>query len=380
MHRNLRIAHVAWSLDTGGVEELLYITARYNPRDRYDLAFVSCQAQPGEIGGRIAALGYPVRCLGVGSRTTDVRALFRMTRTLSDLAPDIVHLYTKVNLLGRVAARMAGVRIVICNEVDLDGQGPDRGMRLVAAAKRGTECLADRIVSCSQTVRKHWDRSHSHRHTVIPLPVDFGKVATDKALHAPSGFKNGRYPVIGMISRVHPGKGHEYLLQALPEIREAFPAVRLRIVGKGPLLEPLRTLAHRLDIAANVDFAGFVPDIAAELNSFDLFVLPSLSEGLPISILEAMAAGLPIAASMVGGVPEVVEDGVTGLLFPPRAPQALARAVVRLLQDPGRARAMGAAGRQRIVNEFSPERYLAGLDALYRDLRREKRAPAAEMG
>lgn len=374
------VMHVAWALDSGGVEELLYLTAKYSNRDKFDLKFIVCSEQIGTIGEKIQQIGYLVQTINVSSRIFDLRTIYRLIRVFRLHRPDIVHLYSKVNLLGRFATKLAGVKISICNEVDLDGAGPNIGIRFVAFLKRRLEFLSDCILSCSKTVQKHWSCGDGKRHRVIYLPVDIENFSSLEVRSSNGDFKNGEFPVVGMIARVCPGKGHEFLVRAIPELRDAFPDVQVRIVGKGPLMTSLRQLADAMGVSRNIHFVGYALDTLAELQTFDLFVLPSLSEGFPISILEAMAAGLPIAASNVGGIPEAIENGVTGLLFDPQSSEALATAVTRLLRNPERARVMGTAGKQKVVQEFSPDRYLACLEDLYRDLWREKRASEAEMG
>jgi glycosyltransferase involved in cell wall biosynthesis len=245
-------------------------------------------------------------------------------------------------------------------------------MKLVAWLKRKLEFLSDKILSCSNTVRNHWDRNNTGKHHVVFLPVDIEKVGNPQIAIDHKSFKSGTYPVIGMVSRICPGKGHEYLIRALPDILDEFPAVKVKIVGKGPLLDDLKRLAQEINVANSIVFTGYVQDIYTELNSLDVFILPSLSEGFPISILEAMAAGLPVVASNVGGISEAVEDGVTGFLFKAKNTKELASAVKRMLSDRAQAVKMGNAARKKILNEFSPEKYIEKMELLYRTLAVEK--------
>jgi glycosyltransferase involved in cell wall biosynthesis len=144
-------------------------------------------------------------------------------------------------------------------------------------------------------------------------------------------------------------KGHSVLLDAISGV----PDVTLVLVGDGPEDAALRRQAQRLDIVERVVFLGFRTDIPELLSSCDLFVLPSMLEGLPLSILEAMAAGRAVVATTVGGIPEAVENGITGVLVPPRDPSALAKAIRNLLADPLLASRMGAAGKARVNQHFS---------------------------
>lgn len=185
-----------------------------------------------------------------------------------------------------------------------------------------------------------------------------------------------RTHLIGTVGRFVPPKGHTYLLDAIVRLQSQFPDVKTLVVGDGALLRPMEEKAQALGLSDAVVFTGIRRDVPEILALLDVFVLPSLWEGLPIALLEAMAAGLPVVATRVGGVPEVVEDGVTGLLVPPRDPDALAEAITRLLRDPDLRCKMGQAGRERVESEFSVEKMVRKTETLYEEVlthEREKR-------
>jgi glycosyltransferase involved in cell wall biosynthesis len=168
--------------------------------------------------------------------------------------------------------------------------------------------------------------------------------------------------VLGALARLNPQKGLGYLIAALPAIVEHHPKVRALLVGSGPLLAELEEQARSLGVAERVTFAGHRSDTVAVLRAMDIALLPSLFEGLPLSLLESMAAALPVVASEVGGIPEVVVDGVSGYLVPPGVPVELAAAVNRLLSEPGALSRMGEQARRR-AEDFS---YDAMLDRVIR--------------
>ncbi len=177
--------------------------------------------------------------------------------------------------------------------------------------------------------------------------------------------------LIGIVAHILPHKGYDDLFQALALIREKVPNIRCLIVGEAPrkrYLQRLLHLAERLSVRDRLTLVGMQDDVAPFLHAMDLFVLPSHTEGLPITILEAMAAGRPVVATAVGGIPEVVRDGETGILVPERDPRQLADAVLRLLETPGLAKAMGEAGRKRIEEAFTVEREARQTSLLYRQL------------
>ena len=163
-------------------------------------------------------------------------------------------------------------------------------------------------------------------------------------------------PVVLVFSRLNRMKGIEYFLEAVVEVSRRYPEVRFVIAGDGDNRAELEAYAAKLGIASKVLFTGFRTDLPHLLAEADLSVLPSLSEGLSNSILEAMSAGVPVVATNVGGNPEIVEDGVTGLLVPARDSAALAKAMIRMFEEPGLRLEFGAAGRRRINTVFSMER------------------------
>ncbi|MCB0165115.1 MAG: glycosyltransferase family 4 protein [Anaerolineae bacterium] len=346
----------------------MLITAKYNPREKYDLAFVACGSCEGFIGQEIKKLGYPTYGLNLTTNIYDLRLLPKLVQLLKSYKPDIVHFYFKISFLGRIAARLAGVPIIICNEVDMAWEEYGFGIGLMAHVKRRMDFLAHKVIACSNAVRDYWDRNNSNKYAVIYLPIDMAKFTKQNISANGASFKNNDYPVMGMVSRIYPGKGHEYLLKAMPKIRQSIPNAKLKIVGTGPLMSELQSLSNSLNLNGAVEFTGFIEDLSAELSAMDLFILPSLTEGFPLSIMEAMATGLPVAATPVGGIPEMIEPGETGMLFPTKNPDALADAVVEILRDPENAKRMGQQGRQKAIKQYSPEIYIKQLDELYQEL------------
>ena len=178
--------------------------------------------------------------------------------------------------------------------------------------------------------------------------------------------------MVGSLGRLHPQKGFSDLLTAFAQVRQRIPSVRLFVAGDGELRDDLEAQARSLGMAAVVTFAGVRADVSEVLAALDVFVLPSLWEGMPNAVLEAMASGLPVVATAVGGTPEVVVDGVTGLLVPPQDPGALAQAIGHLLRDPDLRRRMGRAGRRRVEEHFDVRETVRQVESLYETLLREK--------
>jgi len=358
--------HVSGQLDVGGLDELLWITAKFNLQEKYDLAFTACQSRDGYISRQIQKLGYCVYGLNITQRIYDLRIIPRLIRIFNIYKPHIVHIYFKINFFGRIAAKMAGVPITICHEVDMDWEG--YGLRIIAMIKRKLGFLADKVIASSMAVRKYWDKKGSKKYLVVYEPCDLTKFPRINYLSNGNSYKNGEYPVLGTVSRIWPRKGHEDLIRAMPKIIEAFPSTRLKIVGTGPLMTEMKSLVESLGLWKIIQFTGFVEDVYQALFSMDVFVFPTLTEAFPISVMEAMAVELPIAASAVGGIPEMIEHGKTGLLFSAGNPDSLAKAVIEMLSDYERAILMGKRAKQKVIKEFSPELYIKKLDSLYQEL------------
>jgi glycosyltransferase involved in cell wall biosynthesis len=183
-----------------------------------------------------------------------------------------------------------------------------------------------------------------------------------------------RDPVLGCAGRLVPVKGLVHLLEAVALMQPEFPSLQLQIAGAGTDRDALQAQARKLGIAERVAFLGWVSDLSATMARWTIFVQPSTSEGLGVSVLEAMAVGLPVVATRVGGLPEVVEDGTTGSLVPPASGPALASAISVLLRSADVRGNMGAAGHRRVVDQFTNLHMVNAVAAIYeRLLRREQR-------
>jgi len=363
----IRIMHVTHGLGVGGIEETLLITAKYNLNHKYELAFVSCNKADGQTARQIRELGCPVFGLDISARVYDLRLIPRLMRLCESYKPEIVHLYGKPTLLGRIAARMAKVPVVVSGEMDIWGDFK-LGIKVAAVVKRRLDFLVDKIVPCSEAVRRYWDKKGSDKYLVIYLPFNPTKLPNLNPVSTNKTNANGHHPVIGVVSRLVPNKGHEYLIRAMPIILKSFPSTRLKIVGTGPHMREMKALATSLGLAESIEFTGFVDDLSQVLSTMDVFVLPSLTEGFPLCALEAMAAGLPLAATAVGGIPELIQHRETGLLFPPGNYKLLAQAVVSILSNENSAKKMANRGQQTVLDNFSPQNYIQRLSCLYEQL------------
>ncbi len=349
----LCVVHVALQLRTGGMEKLLVEFARHADRRRVALRFVSLGGR-GAVAEDIEACGWPVVALDEpgGLRPGLVLRLARLFRHWN---ADVVHTHnTKPVLYAAPAARLAGVRRVIHTR---HGQRFQAGRRTTLAFRLAST-LVDRLVCVSQdSARLSAEEGISARRiTTVWNGVDVSRFAYEGP--------QADGPVV-MVGRLSPEKDVNTLLEAVALAVRQYPAFRLEIAGDGPCLEDLRRSATELSLGEHVEFLGEVREIPRLLGRSGLFVLPSLTEGISLTLLEAMARGLPIVATRVGGNPEVVIEGETGLLVSPQAPAELAAAMVHLLQSPNVRRRMGQAGRSRVERYFDVRRMVAEYEAHY---------------
>ena len=303
----------------------------------------------------------------------DVAALVRLTRIFAKERPDVVHAHTyKAGILASVAARLAGVPAVLFTpHGHIFSRGAKipvvpGGLKLEALRwiTRAAQGCADRITALSDQDLEQQLRlrlSAASKYVVVRNGIDCERFAGPR----PRAFKGA--PVIGAVGRFSEEKGHRYLLEAMAELRSRLPGARLVLVGYGALEGDLRSRAAGLGVEGAVTFAG-ERDSAELLGAFDVFVQPSLYESQGIAILEAMAAGVPVVASDVGGVRDVVREGATGLLVPPANPKALAEGVVRLWGDRELSHRLAEEAGRNVRERFSSVGMLDAYAALYRQL------------
>ena len=284
--------------------------------------------------------------------------LWQFVRELRELRPTIVHVHMPWVLSGRdaVAAAKAARVPVVVGTVQLwipERQGP-----VIHLKHRVLSRLIDRYVAVSRAVAAQLtDEYHVPERKVCVVP-NATPVPAALSRRAPEG----RPFTVLTVGRLHPQKGLDDLLRAAARVRDAV----FLIAGDGPERARLEALARELGVADRVRFLGFRADVPDLLDACDLFVLPSLYEGLPLGVLEAMARGAPVVGTAVPGIEEALEGGA-GMLVPPHDPEALAAAIASLAADPGRARGLAAKGRERVVQHFSLERMVDGVVQVYAD-------------
>jgi glycosyltransferase involved in cell wall biosynthesis len=284
--------------------------------------------------------------------------------------PHLIHTHSRrgADYWGGIVAAITGTPAVVSRRVD----NPES----VLLARAKYQCY-DRVISISEGVRKVLLAAGVPAHKVVCVPsgIDterYGRPCDRQWFLREFGLEES-HRVLAAIAQLIPRKGHRVLLEALPEVIGEFPALRVLLFGRGPLEGEMKQLCDRFGLSSHVRFVGFRTDLERVLPCLDLVVHPAAMEGLGLSLLEAAAAGIPIVAARAGGVPEIVQDGVTGFLVPPANPKSLAAAIVRLLKQRETARALGNAGRAFIRRNFSVAAMVEGNLWVYREVLAERR-------
>jgi len=354
--RPIPLLFLVTNFDRGGAERILSRCAAGLPRDKYAARAAALQGRSRSVAGELTQAGIPVHDLGMACKW-DLRVLLRLARLLRRERIQILFTFMfHPTLLGRIVGRLYRVPVRISSERVMAWEG--RGRRLL---NRWTVPLATHVVAVSDRVA-----AYAAREFRIPpdrLSTIVNGVDLDHFRPVPRDRHAGP-PVIGCTARLHRKNDHATLLQAFARLSARWPEARLLLVGHGPEEPRLRTLADALGVSPRVDFLGEQPDVAPYLKQMDLYVQASVAEGMPNSVLEAMAAGLPVVATAVGGTPEVVLDGQTGLLVAPGDPSALADAMFTLLANPRLAERFGRAGRARVEAHFGEGQMIGQIEAL----------------
>ena len=362
------IGHVVLSLDVGGLERVVATLAQAQ-RAAGARVTVYCLDRAGALASPLPAAGVPVLTVGRPARGFSPAAVFRLARMFARDHIDVVHCHNAGALYyGAPAARLERKPAVYTVH------GAVTSQRRVTRHFQNLGLVQD-VVFVSEHARGMALQAKAVNkrglHTVlngIDVARFDGCADGGRSLRRELGFDE-HTPVCGIVARLSPEKDHANLFDGVARVRERGMALHCLVVGDGPLRAELEHDVSARGLAGAVHFLGARHDIDACLGAMNVFVLSSVTEGLAMTLLEAMAASRPVVATRVGGNPEVIVDGASGFLVPPRDAGALADAIERVLRDPAHAAAMGAAGRQRAAQRFSLEAMVGNYAAIYEGTR-----------
>lgn len=368
----IKILYFITSLDMGGAEQLLLLTLKNLNRQRFK-PFVCC-LYAGKLANEIEGLGIEVIDLKIKNKL-DLSILFKFYNLLKKEKFDIVHTHLfHSNIIGRIMARLCHVPIVISTLHYAFSYNGNFGIIL----ERLTAKLADRIIVVSDAVRNfciNEIKIPQERLQLIYNGVDLN-ILDEVFINLPSLREelslNNDF-LVGCIGRFAEVKGQRYLLKAIAEVIKVHNKIKFLLIGSGPLEKELRDLTKALGISDNIIFLDSRRDIPQMMHSVDLYVVPSLQEGLSITLLEALAMEKPTIATTVGGNPEVIIHEESGILIPPKDHKAIAKSIIRLFENKDKAKELGIKGRLRVIERFNIKENVSKTQSLYENLIEEQK-------
>jgi glycosyltransferase involved in cell wall biosynthesis len=359
-----RLLLVVDSLEVGGAERHVVDLACALRRKGYGVE-VACSVA-GELAGSLEAAGVPVRPLTRQrvKRRVSLAYARSIGRILKESRFDLVHAHIYASAVAAaIAVRRIGLPLVITEHTEASWQG-----WWTRRVSRWTHRQATHTIAVSATTQRRLiekDRLPPDRVSLIPnavFPASDDSLDLTEAL--PAGWLEG--PLVGVVARLQPEKRVADFLMAAARVSKVSPRAHFLVVGDGPLREELLDLARRIGVEKRVHFLGYRTDARSLVGLMDVLVVPSVTEGSPLIVLEAMAAGVPVLASAVGGIPDQVRHDKEGLLVEPGDPKAFADPLCELLRDPAYAKRLGEAGRRRSENEFGHATLVRRIEGVYR--------------
>ena len=360
----MRVIYLSHAYMVGGAEEMVLNLVRCLPK-RFEPAVV-CIHHAGPIGEEIQRTGVPFTVLGLNPGLSRPLDVLKLRDFLHASQPTIVHTFLLTgSLYGRFAAMMAGVPVVIGTEVNIYEHKRASHARVERWLMRGT----DAVIASAESVKDFYVKqvaADPAKVEVIYNAVDWSQL--EKTMSRDQFRDSIGVPrdvvLAGIIARLTEQKAHRVLFDALAQ-HPGLQQLHLLVVGDGELRDELRQRVESLGIHQRVHFAGARRDLGNILGSVDLFTMPSLWEGLPLSLVLAMGAGLPVVATRVAGIPEVVQDNVSGFLVSPGNSGELGDALARVAADPALRRSAGEAGRAYVRPRFGFDQYVSSITGLY---------------
>lgn len=387
MKEKIKVAEVVTRLDWGGSPDIVRITCKYLDRESYDIKLVTGPTKyPSErtnrflkeMDGRVVEIPYLTRNV---HPIKDILALFALYSVFRREKFDIVHTHTaKAGALGRMAARFAGVRVIVHTPHGHNFYGyfgPMASM-FILWIERFLTRFTDRIIALTALEKRDYEAFNvagPDKVSLIYQGLEIEKLASAEGDRLKVREELGLKPddkVVGMIARLEPIKGSLYFVEAAGYVAEKFPHVKFVMVGEGSLRGEIEKKIAALGLKEKFILTGWRDDVRRILSAFDIMALASLNEAVGIVLIEAQAEGVPVVATNVGGIPEIIKDGETGLLVAPADPEGLARAISSLLADDKKAKAMSLAGVEWVKGRFEAKNMADEVAALYLDLLRKK--------
>jgi glycosyltransferase involved in cell wall biosynthesis len=385
MNRKIKVAQVITRMDWGGSPDVLRVLCQKLDPDIYELKiFVGSTGHPtAKTNAFFAAFKDKITFIPELKREVSFRddwlALVKFTRLFKKGKFDIVHTHTaKAGVIGRLAARLAGVPVVVHTPHGHNFYGYFNRFfsGLIILIEKFLTIFTDRIMALTELEKNDYLKfkvANENKVILIYMGLELdGFLPVDSAKIKESLNIGDQEKVVGFVGRLEPIKGPQFFVDAARLCLENNRLPRFILVGEGSLRQDLEQKVDSWGLKNKIVFLGWRDDIADIMSVLDILVLPSLNEAVGIVLLEAQSLGVPVVASEVGGIPEMVQDKQTGILVRPGSAAALSLAINNLLSDPQRLRAMSAAGKNWVKDRFKAEDMVSKISGLYQAILKEK--------
>ena len=359
----MKILCITNHLNTGGITSYALTLYGGLKKRGHDVYIAS---SGGEVLPKFAAAGITYIHIPIKTKKEIslkiIFSAFKLSGIIKKNKIDIIHSHSRTTqVLGCLLERLTGARhIFTCH-----------GFFKRRLLRRVFPCWPKRVIAISQQVKEHFIddfKLDEGRIAVIHNGIDVDRFRSqnpEAGIQVRASLGIGDGPLVGIIARLSDVKGHKYLVEAMLKVLERYPAANLLIVGEGKTQKALTAQVLSLGISKNVFFVPEIPDTAAALSAMDIFVMPSLQEGLGLALMEAMAQGLAVIGSNIGGIKTLIQDGRRGLLAEPADSSSIAKAILTLLNDPAKMSELGKEAQNFIQNNFSQEKMVLETEKEY---------------
>lgn len=368
----IRVMHIITDMKIGGAGSWLLNFLRNYDKKKLDIKVVV--PKDSILKEEINKLGVEaIEILGIGDKSFDIGSVNAFTKLFQLAKPQIVH--THASLSARIAAKLCRVGAIIHTKHCLDA--PKTGFKRSLAAVINNQ-LSSKVIAVSEAVKQNLIEAGTpeDRITVIYGGVDELKVLPKEAKEQVRRLYEieAEDIVFGMSARLAEVKGHKYLIEAAEIALKQKNNIKFVIMGTGPLEEQLKQMVADKGLEKNVVFTGFIKDVEPIYNIFDVNMITSKSEALCLSLIEGMSLGKPMIGTAVGGVPELIQDGQTGILVPPAQSESLAAAILKLAESKELRSSMGNKARELMKEKFAADKMAEEINKLYEDVVQRRRA------
>ncbi len=368
-----KILFLVVHLNYGGAEVGLLTTLKNIRKDLFDYKILSIERK-GPVGEEIEKAGFEVTYLNSRARLYNLALIFKIVRVLKEERPDILHTSLfYANFFGRIASLFWKPSVIITEERSMYTEKKFYHIML----DKLLSGMTDKIIVCSNSVLEftvQQEKIGKEKFYLIYNAVDadrFSVNETKEALRRRYGFPEQGF-IVGSVGSLIPKKGHNLLIEAAVDLSKNIPDFRLLIIGEGESKPFLTEMSRRYGLNNSVNFLGARSDVPQLLKAMDVFILPSFQEGFPRTIIEAMYTGLPVMASKISGIPEIISDGENGLLLPVGNSAIIVAKCLMLYNDPGLRNKIGSSAKKKIESGYLPKDYVQKLEELYAGTLRDK--------